>query len=132
MKKLFVLIALAILLMAAPVFAATNVTLQWDANTEPDLAGYRIYRSAASGSGYVLKGTVLQPSTQFIDANVPDGTWYWVATAFDTDNLESGYSNEVSDTLESLPPAPPQNLTIWQKIIAWLRGLFGFGTLRLV
>ena len=123
---------LAILLMAVPASAATNVSFQWDANTEPDLAGYRIYRSATSGSGYVLKGTVLHPSTQFTETDVPDGTWYWVATAFDTDDLESGYSNEVSDTLESLPPAPPQNLTIWQKIIAWLRGLFGFGTLRLV
>ena len=132
MKKLFVLIALATLLMAAPAFAATNVTLRWDANSEPDLAGYRIYRSTIQGSGYVKVGQdVIAPTTEFVDMNVPDGTYYWVATAFDTDNLESGYSNEVSDTLESLPPAPPQNLTIWQKIIAWLKSFFNFG-LRIV
>ena len=123
MKKL--LLAIIIFLATTMTAYAIDVTLRWEANTEPDLAGYRIYRSATSGSGYVLAGTVLQPTTQFTDLNIPDGKWYWVATAFDTDNLESGYSNEVTETLDSLPPAPPKNLSIWERIYSWLMKLFG-------
>lgn len=122
MKKLIIAI-LAIVFMASTVWAATNVSLQWDANTEQDLAGYNVYRSDASGVYDISKlvGTIAAPDTQFTDNAIPDGTWFWVATAFDTSGNESGYSNEVTDTLNTEPPAPPQNLSIWQKIIAWLK-----------
>ena len=128
MKKL--ILTLAILLIPTLCFAATNVTLKWDANTETDLAGYRIYRSLTSGAGYSQVGEVAAPITEFVDQNIQDGTYFWVATAFDTSGNESGYSNEVTDILDSIAPAPPQNLNIWQKIIAWLRWLFG-GNLRI-
>ena len=130
MKKL--ILTLAILFFAVSAFAATNVTLRWNANTESDLVGYRIYRSTIQGSGYVKVGQdVIASTTEFVDMNVPDGTYYWVVTAFDTENLESIYSNEVTTKLDSTAPAPPQNLTIWQKIIAWLKSIFNFG-LRIV
>ena len=50
-----------ILFFSAIVFAA-DVTLAWDANTEYDLAGYRIYyRSEPSSSA--TKGSVLEKET---------------------------------------------------------------------
>lgn len=124
MKKLFII--LAIVLMATTAWAGTNVSFQWDANTEADLAGYNIYRSDTSGVYGIAKlvGTVAASAVQFTENAVPDGTWFWVATAFDTYGNESEYSNELTDTFDTTPPAPPQNLTIWQKIVAWICKLF--------
>ena len=127
MKKLIIILAIVFMAFtASTAFGATNVSLQWDANTESDLAGYKIYRSAVSGvySSGAEVGDVAAPTVQFTDNNVPDGTWFWVATAYDTFGNESEYSNEVTDTLNTEPPAPPQNLSIWQKILAWIWHFF--------
>ena len=126
-KALFTL--LFIFVTATASYAATNVLFEWDANTESDLAGYNIYQSDISGVYDISKliGTVDKADCcQFTKDGVPDGTWFWVATAFDTSGNESAYSNEVTDTLNTEPPAPPQNLSIWQKIIAWIKALFNW------
>ena len=129
MKKTLITI-LCILAMAFTAQAATNVSFQWDANTEADLAGYKIYRSATSGT-YLPADKVWEGVDVMATENdVPDGTWFWVATAYDTSGNESGYSNEVTATLDSIAPMPPQNFSIWQKIIAWLKWLFGSNGFR--
>ena len=72
------------------------VTLQWDANTEENLAGYNIYRSLESGANYDKLNTDLITVTQYEDVTpLPLTEYYYVATAIDTNALESGYSNEV-------------------------------------
>ena len=126
-KALFTLLFIFVTAIAS--YSATNVSFEWDANTEPDLAGYNIYQSDISGVYDISKliGTVDKADCcQFTKDGVPDGTWFWVATAFDTSGNESAYSNEVTDTLNTEPPAPPQNLSIWQKIIAWIKALFNW------
>lgn len=128
MKTLItILCILAMALTASVASAATNVSFQWDANTEPDLAGYKIYRSATSGTylpaDKVWEGTEIQAT----ENDVPDGTWFWVCTAYDTFGNESVYSNELTETLDTTAPGPPQNLSIWQKIIAWLKHLINWG-----
>lgn len=76
---------------------ANSVTLEWDACTESNIAGYNVYRSASSGSGYIkLNGTLLG-ATNYTDSSVADGQkYYYVCTAVNDSGLESGYSNEVS------------------------------------
>jgi len=72
------------------------VTLNWDANTEVDLAGYNVYRSTTPGSGYILQNGSLLGSPEFTDNDVSYyTTYYYVVTAVDTYNYESGYSDEV-------------------------------------
>ena len=72
------------------------VTLQWDANTEEDLAGYNIYRSLETGANYTQLNSELITETQYEDLTpLPYTEYYYVATAVNTDELESGYSNEV-------------------------------------
>jgi len=118
------IITICILAMASFAGAATNVSFQWDANTESDLAGYRIYRSATSGTytaaDKVWEGTEITAT----ENGVPDGTWFWVATAYDIYGNESGYSDELSKTLG--PITPPQNFNIFKIIIAWLCKTFGW------
>lgn len=122
MKKLIVLL---IVFLPALAFAATDVSFQWDANTEPDLAGYKLYRGTVSGGPYSFVKNVPDGDTTCTDENVADGTYFWVLTAYDDDGFESAYSDEATDTLETSPPAPPQGFSIWQKIIAWLRSILG-------
>ncbi|MCP5534005.1 MAG: hypothetical protein H7A48_12610 [Akkermansiaceae bacterium] len=70
------------------------VTLNWADNTELDLAGYSVYRSKTSGSGYSLVASGIAAS-EFQDASVTNGlTYYYVVKALDTFANASGNSNE--------------------------------------
>ncbi|MGB8226783.1 MAG: CBM35 domain-containing protein [Sedimentisphaerales bacterium] len=70
-----------------------TVSLDWANNNESDLAGYNIYRSTTSGSGWSkLNGSLLSDSN-YIDNSVVNGTmYYYVVTATDTSSEESGNS----------------------------------------
>lgn len=77
-----------------------NVTLTWDSVMESDLKDYIVYRSNESGDGYESIGSTMNAS--FMDT-VDTGTYYYLVTARDYSNNESGYSNEVAITV--LAPA---------------------------
>jgi fibronectin type 3 domain-containing protein len=86
------------------------VDLDWDDNTEPDLAGYNVKRSTTSGGPYSQIDSVTV--SNYTDNNVTAGTtYYYVVTAFDTESDESGNSNEASATPYGSIPADPSNLT---------------------
>jgi Fibronectin type III domain len=90
---------------------SSAVTLAWDANNEPDLAGYRVYYNAgSSGPPYVGTGAdqgnspINVPLESFGDPGNPSftingldegETWYFAVTAYNA-VMESGFSNEVS------------------------------------
>jgi hypothetical protein len=103
---------------------AFDVTLAWDANSETDLAGYKVYYGTTAGGPYSGSGslegaspiivplsTLTNPSTpEFSVHGFADGTYYFVATAYNAAGLESGYSNEVSAQASTTPPTtPPTN-----------------------
>ncbi len=72
------------------------VILDWNNNSESDLAGYNVYRSTTSGSGYgKLNGSLVADSNYIDDINTTDITYYYVVTAADTSLNESDDSNEV-------------------------------------
>ena len=72
------------------------VNLTWADNTESDLAGYFVYRSTTSGSGYALVASGLTLSA-YSDSTVTQGTTYfYVVTAWDQAGNESAASNEAS------------------------------------
>ena len=76
------------------------VNLEWDANSEPDLAGYNLYRSNQSGSGYVRLNGSLITGTSYTDSDIQEGrTYYYVCTAVNDADLESSFSNEASKTI---------------------------------
>jgi hypothetical protein len=73
------------------------VSLDWDDNNEADLAGYNVYRSMTQGSGYGKINTLLVADSDFVDNDVNNfDYYYYVVTAVDANDHESGYSNEDS------------------------------------
>ena len=122
MKRLFSILAIgAFLLFATLAFAGTNVTFEWDANTETDLAGYRLYMSPTLGTYTFGSGNevaeILVGTETVVLENISSGTYFWVLTAYDTGGNESLPSNEVTATLDSMSPDAPKNLRITIKVI---------------
>jgi fibronectin type 3 domain-containing protein len=72
----------------------TQATLEWDPNSETDLAGYKLYYGQASGSYDTTIDVGNQTTYTLTDLPVGE-TYYIAATAYNTSGLESGYSNEV-------------------------------------
>jgi len=71
-----------------------EVMLLWYENTEPDLAGYRIYRSFAPDGPYTAIGET--NLDYFLDYGLANGqTYYYAITAFDSDGNESDLSYEI-------------------------------------
>lgn len=87
--------------------SAATVSLAWDANTESDLAGYKIYVGTAPRV-YVTNYTVGKVTTLTITNLAYDVTYYFAATAYNTASLESELSNEVNALVPTpLPPTTP-------------------------
>ena len=82
--------------------AATGetATLSWDANSEPDLQGYKIYLATISG-GYGAPITTLpMDATSYTVTDLEIGTTYFFAvTASNSSGAESSFSNEVIKTI---------------------------------
>ena len=78
--------------------AAPTIDLSWEPNTDPDLAGYHVYRRTATGAFQRLtQQPVLGPA--FSDTAVTLGTTYtYRVTAVDNTGNESPASTEVTET----------------------------------
>lgn len=75
------------------------VSLDWNDNTEGDLAGYNVYRSLTQGSGYGQLNGSLVLDSNYVDNTANNFTpYYYVVTAVDANANESGYSNEDTAT----------------------------------
>lgn len=84
------------LICRIPPVLAMDVNLSWDANTEPDLAGYKIYYKTELDAPYVDQNTIEDPNAStYTVHNLSNIKTYFVITAYDTSGLESGYSSEV-------------------------------------
>ncbi|MFH0793842.1 MAG: MBL fold metallo-hydrolase [bacterium] len=93
----------------AAVGGDATVSLDWNDNTEPDLAGYNVKRSTTSGGPYTQINGALVTSSAYNDNTVTNGTTYfYVVTAVDTSSNESGNSNEASATPQASPPQSVQ------------------------
>jgi len=72
--------------------------LSWDASS--GAVGYNVYRGNSHGGPYSLMNSVLDASTNYADTSVTGGaTYFYVATAVNSNGDESGYSNEAKVTV---------------------------------
>jgi hypothetical protein len=132
MKRLFLVLCVLIFMFGMTVTPAIaeDVELAWDANTEPDLWGYRLYRDLTSGGHE--RGPASPHLVDFIECGPNDAscagywelllpnstTFYWVVTAVDNAGNESGKSNEVEHTTSAVVDDPPNNPTgCWIKTV---------------
>ena len=106
-----VIIIIYMLLFSFPAYCiAAEITLQWDANVETDLAGYYIYykpdtccdpyNGIGANDG---DAPIQQRLTDFGDPDYPQYTisglddnrvYYFVVSAFNNSGYESGFSTE--------------------------------------
>jgi Fibronectin type III domain len=79
--------------------STASVTLAWNPNTEPDLAGYKIYEATSPGSYGAAIATLPANATSFVATGLQPGvTYFFVITAYDTSGNESARSPELSAT----------------------------------
>jgi hypothetical protein len=113
-QSLKTLFSCIVILLIFPVFAfAGSVILEWEANSETDLAQYRVYYGTFSRDykPFIPVGNV----TTYTMTDLEDGeTYYFALTAVDTSGNESGYSAEAVYTVpfgRDIDPPPPASIT---------------------
>ena len=91
---------------------AQQLTLAWDASASTNVVGYRLYYGTNTRSYQFVTNTGLMLTQAVV---LPHrGRWFFAATAYDTDGLESDFSNEVS--WESKPTAPVMAGKTWVRL----------------
>ncbi len=89
----------------------TSIVLEWNANPDPDIAGYNIYRRTSVESTLVKITPNLITVLTYIDTDVwGDKIYHYCISAVDHDGHESGYSLQKSGRL--IPPAIPSNFVV--------------------
>jgi uncharacterized membrane protein len=80
--------------------AAGTATLSWNAGSESDLTGYKVYRGTASGTYGAPLTTLPKTTVSYTTTGLQTGTTYFfVITSYDSSGNESTFSNEVSKSI---------------------------------
>ena len=92
------LIFLLIIVPLTPLAAQTaSYMISWSPNPEPEVAGYVVYRSLSSTSGFVAIDSVDVSTTSYVDTDLQKGTFYFYRLkAKDADGNRGLFSNLVS------------------------------------
>ena len=79
---------------------AGTVSLAWNANSETDLSGYKVYKGTSSGAYAAPVATLPKTTTSYTLAGLQTGTTYFFTiTAYDNSGNESLHSAEVSKSI---------------------------------
>jgi hypothetical protein len=85
-----------------------QATAAWNANSEPDLAGYCVYRAGAQSGPYAKQNASALTVRSYTQTGLTNGTTYWYrVSAVDRSGNESALSGAVSAT----PMAPAFDVT---------------------
>ncbi|MFA7062148.1 MAG: Ig-like domain-containing protein [Pedobacter sp.] len=102
MKTINMMIEILISLVWMSTASAMDVSLQWDPNTESDLAGYKVYYGIDDLSNPIQQDVNLQTDVTISGLN-PDRNYSFAVVAYNTSGLESSFSNVVK-ILETVSP----------------------------
>lgn len=89
-----------------------NAVLTWNANTESDLAGYKIYRGLDGAVPSLL--TSVGKVTTYTDSSLPstNSSVSYQLTAFDNAGNESPRTVAVTKVYDANPPQAPSGLAV--------------------
>gem|GEM_PF-855831 len=97
-------------LLHNPVQAVQSVTLAWDKSPDLNVVGYNIYYGVASGT-YTNHVDAGNATNRTIPGLVEGRTYFFAATAYNTTDLESVFSNETGYTVPLSNNLPTITLT---------------------
>jgi hypothetical protein len=107
-----------------------EVLVLWCANTEEDLAGYRIYRSTRPDGYFPRLASVGASATSFVDREVHNGETYWyVLAAFDHSGNESALT---TDAIHDTPRPEGSGLRIYNARPTPERSGYDFSEYRVI
>jgi hypothetical protein len=109
MKLEIVLLGVLILIIGFQKLYSAQVNMSWNANTETDLAGYKIYVGQTSRN-YDRTVDVGNLTTYILDGVTEMVEVFFTLTAYDSAGNESDYSDEISGVVGDL--TPPQIVQI--------------------
>lgn len=89
--------------------SAQTVIVTWDANTEPDLAGYKIYYGTQSRT-YDTIINIGADTIKLLNGFEVDKEYFFAVTAYDSAGNESEYSDEVSIVIKLKDKIPPNKV----------------------
>jgi fibronectin type 3 domain-containing protein len=88
------------LTLGASTAGNAGATVTWKANSDTDLAGYKVYQGTSSGTYTAPVVTLPKSTTSYAAAGLQTGTTYFFAvTAYDVAGNESTFSPEVSKSI---------------------------------
>jgi len=109
MRKIVLLVIL--LIISSALAWAGSVTLEWDPNSETNLAGYYLYRAERVDDhslAWEKIAIIARDKTTYTD-EIDEKNYAWQITAFDTSDNESFVSNMV-ERFDRTPPCMIENL----------------------
>jgi len=110
LAQLFILLITLTFAYADPGGKASKVrTFKWSANTESDLAGYKIYHEKKF---LVDISNPLTTSFEYLVDGLHEGDNIFNLTAYDESGNESGFSKDVTFIYDSIAPLAPTDITI--------------------
>jgi rhamnogalacturonan endolyase len=87
------------------VYSGDTVLIEWDANIDSDLAGYKLYRGRSNNK--FTDSIDVGNRTSYIDTNVKyDTTYYYAVKAYDVNGNHSEYSEIIKVTPTVRPTTP--------------------------
>jgi hypothetical protein len=121
MKRLLSIAVLAWLCSAQQAAAQETITVMWDRNPEPEIAGYTLYSGSSPGV-YTVSQWVGNVTQRVM--TIPPGRYYFVVRARNIYGMESPPSAEVSTTIATAPPPTPTWQALWQntnngQVVRW-------------
>ena len=121
LRRRLELLALCLLALGLPLIVPATaadlpattppINLIWNANPEPELAGYKVYYGTTS-KVYTQSVDIGNQTTATLTNLSAGVTYFSVVTAYDAQRLESPPSVEISFTPAALPPPPPPTVTL--------------------
>lgn len=101
LKKIAIINLFLFFFFSINISLAADISIMWDPNNEPDIAGYKVYYGTRSRTyeNSINVGNV----TSYTLNNLKLDTIYFLAvTAYDTNGLESDYSEEIGVMIKDL------------------------------